>query len=176
MFGSTTSMRHRRHHGSQTARPTSNLHADACPTVCWRADRDLKLEWEPRCKCTPTMRVSELWRDNIKDKIWNTNQTRGQPSFCPCSALKWKPQAPNTEHKIFELLCAAAEQLRGSKRIPFNVECTVWEASQVRSASRQPHHVMSMLYAAFPFGDLLGRWEGGPCCRSRTAQERRSRF
>lgn len=54
---------------------------------------------------------------------------------CPrswCRALKWKAQSPNTEHKLYELLCAAAEQLRGGKRAPFFVECTVIEANQVR--------------------------------------------
>jgi len=62
-----------------------------------------------------------------------------QVSPSPCRALKWKPQTPNTEHKLYELLCAAAEQLRGSKRVPFSVECTVTEASQVRGILLPKH-------------------------------------
>jgi len=68
-----------------------------------------------------------------------------QVSPSPCRALKWKPQTPNTEHKLYELLCAAAEQLRGSKRVPFSVECTVTEASQAKDSSGKDKQVLTQI-------------------------------
>lgn len=44
-----------------------------------------------------------------------------------CRALRWKCKTQASEAKGYELLCLAAEQLRGAKKAPFTVECTISE-------------------------------------------------
>lgn len=59
-------------------------------------------------------------------------------------ALRWKCKTQASEAKGYELLCLAAEQLRGAKKAPFTVECTISEVKG--GGGSKPKQIMSEIH------------------------------
>ena len=90
--------------------------------------------WEQKCRLSVLLRMQECTEARLEVAADND---------LVCRAFRWKCKSQACEAKGYELLCAAAEQLRGVKKAPYTVECTVSEV-KVRDILSPPYNISSI--------------------------------